>query len=138
MPRRVAIMRRLVSLSSAIRMQGGLIMPSLKISIGDPTLNAPLERRGGSPKVSLIEMLSYFRQQLAWTVRLRDIGVATGVASFALVAAQRIGGDHDDRNMLQIRLRFDAPRRFVTVENRQLNIHQNKIRLLHLDDGQRL
>ena len=85
-PSRAIRMSRLVSLSSTIRIRGGLcmVMPDC-----------------GRYR----HVLADLRQQRARAVGLGDIGVAAGGARLALVAGQRIGGDDDDRNALELRHR---------------------------------
>jgi hypothetical protein len=61
---------------------------------------------------------------------LCHIGVAAGGACSGLVAAQRIGGDDNDRNTSQRRVSLDAAGRLVAVEERELNIHEDHIGLM--------
>src|ERR1700736_4930114 len=46
---------------------------------------------------------------------------------FVFIATQSIGSNGDDRNILEYRVRFDAARRLVTVEDRKLNVHQDEV-----------
>src|SRR5215471_8580138 len=110
-------MSRLVSLSSTFRMRGGLCM-------------ALLARSG--------QIGTDIGQQLARAERLRDVIVASGGACLAFVAAQRIGRDHDDRDLAQRRLRLELTGGLVAVQHRQLDVHQNEIGMMAGCGGERL
>src|ERR1700674_4314911 len=69
-------------------------------------------------------------EQRPRTVRLCHIGVAAGGARLALVAAQRIGGDDDDGDVLQRRIGLDAAGRLVAVEKWELNVHKDHIGMM--------
>src|SRR5271154_2646182 len=71
-------------------------------------------------------------EQLARAERLGDITVASRRARLSLVAGERVGGHRDDRHCSQFGDRANAPSCFVTVDDRQLDIHQNQVGLLAL------
>src|SRR5262249_44863922 len=75
----------------------------------------------------LRDILPYLCKELTGTIRLTDIGVAARRPRFALVAAQRIGGDDDDRNGAQYRIGLEATSHLISIEHRNLNIHQDEI-----------
>jgi hypothetical protein len=121
-PSRAIRMSRLVSLSSTMRMRGGLCMT-------DWTNHFEL----------YFGMYSrIFASKARGTVGLGDVGVAAGVARLALVAGERIGGDDDDRNAFELRHGLDPARRFVAVHDRKLDVHQDQVGLVSDDGGQRL
>src|SRR5215813_11986153 len=111
-------MSRFVSLSSTMRMRGGLCMayrpPSLRQELFD------------------------LCEQLTRAVRLRHVGIAAGIARFALIAGQGIGGHDDDRYRLERRIGLDAPRRLVAVHDGQLDVHQDQVRPAFCDCRERL
>src|SRR5262249_13175765 len=53
-------------------------------------------------------------------------------------ATERIRGDCDDRDCAQRSVGLDATRRFVTVHDRQLDVHQDKVGPLFGDCRERL
>src|SRR5580692_4527479 len=112
-------MSRLVSLSSTMRMRGGLCIGK-KI------------RRG------LAQEGVDLRQQLARTVGLGDVVIAAGGARLFLVAGQRVRRHHNDRDRLELGIGLDPPRRLVAVEHRHLDIHQNQIRPVRFRRGDAL
>src|SRR5262245_59476507 len=71
-----------------------------------------------------------FGEDRTRAVGLGDIGIAARRACLALVAAQGVGRDHDDRNGAQRRIGLDAARRLVAVEQRQLDVHEDQVRPL--------
>src|SRR5580700_4118661 len=101
-------MSRLVALSSTIRMRGG------SCTILLPT---------GAQR----SVFADFGEQRPRAERLRHIGVAAGGARLRLVAAQRIRGDDDDRDVLEGGIGLDAAGRLVAVENRELNVHEDHV-----------
>src|SRR5215469_7341900 len=76
---------------------------------------------------SLLQVLANFRQQLSRAERFRDIVIASCRPRLLFFAAERIGGDRDDRDRSQRRISFDPACGRVAVHNRQLDIHQDKI-----------
>src|SRR5580704_7251994 len=114
-------MSRLVSLSSTTRMQAGLFM-----LVSQSMIRLWCEAGPAIPPLSGQEFPDLC-QQLPRTIRLRDIGVAAGVTRFGLIAAQRVRSHDDDRDGFEIGIGFDAPRRLVAVEQRQLDVHENEI-----------
>ena len=81
----------------------------------------------------LRQILPNFRQQLARAVGFRHIVVTAGRASSFFLAAERIGGDRDDRDRFQGGIGFDAARGGIAVHDWQLNIHQDEIGPLSRD-----
>ena len=75
----------------------------------------------------LRQILPNFRQQLARAVGFRHIVVTAGRASSFFLAAERIGGDRDDRDRFQGGIGFDAARGGIAVHDWQLDIHQDEI-----------
>jgi hypothetical protein len=73
--------------------------------------------------VILRQILPDLRQQLARAVGLGYEIIASRLARFLLVAAQRVGSHGDNRDVLHGRLGFDSPGRLIAVHDRQLNIH---------------
>src|SRR6202045_3808123 len=70
--------------------------------------------------------------------RLRDIGLATPVPHFLLVALHREGGHRDDRDHPQIGVSLDPLRDFQTGYFRQLDVHQDQIRTMLTSKRKRL
>src|SRR5262249_51844369 len=68
-----------------------------------------------------------FGEQLAGAERLGAVAVAAGGARLGLVAGERVGGDGDDRHARQLGDRTDLPGRFVAVDLRQLDVHQDQV-----------
>src|SRR5215470_9428298 len=99
-------MSRLTSLSSTMRMRGGSCMSN----------------NGG-----LGQIFSDLGEKIARAEWLRHVGVATGFPRLGLIAAQRVGGDHDDRRGAQCRVGLDPACRLVAVEERQLDVHEDEI-----------
>src|SRR6516164_4227728 len=85
------------------------------------------------PSVTSRQILPNFRQQLARAVGFRHIVVTAGRASSLFLAAERIGGDRDDRDRFQGWIGFDAARGGIAVHDWQLNIHQDEIGPLSRD-----
>ena len=81
----------------------------------------------------LRQILPNFRQQLARAVGFRHIVVTAGRASSFFLAAERIGGDRDDRDRFQGGIGFDVARGGIAVHDWQLNIHQDEIGPLSRD-----
>ena len=81
----------------------------------------------------LRQILPNFRKQLARAVGFRHIVVTAGRASSFFLAAERIGGDRDDRDRFQGWIGFDAARGGIAVHDWQLNIHQDEIGPLSRD-----
>src|SRR4051794_25555399 len=74
-------------------------------------------------------------EELARAERLGDVAVAAGFAGLRLIAGQRVGGNGDDRHLGQGGYGADAAGRLVTVDRRQLDIHQNEVGLFSLGGG---
>src|SRR6266487_4857213 len=74
------------------------------------------------------QVLPNLRQQLTRAVGLGNVGIATRGTGFVSIPAQRIGGDHNDGDGSQRRVRLEATRGFVAVEDRELNVHENEVR----------
>src|SRR5262249_37026663 len=70
---------------------------------------------------------AYFREQRARAVRLGDVSIAARPARLLLVAAQRIGGDHNNRDVHEIWISLEATGRLVAINQRQLDIHENEV-----------
>src|SRR5262245_15333462 len=113
MPSRVIKRSRLVSLSSTIRMRGGLCMLTCSR-----------------------QELTHFCEQRTGAKGLGDVGVAARCPRLALVARQSVRGNSDYRNFLHSWIGFDAPGRLVAVHDGQLNIHQDQVWPLRLDGHQ--
>jgi hypothetical protein len=79
-----------------------------------------------------------FGEQCPRAVRLCHIGVAAGGARPGLVAAQCIGGDDNDGDVVQHRIRLDTAGRLVAVKKRELNVHQDDIGTMRGSGSQRL
>src|SRR5262249_6566832 len=77
-------------------------------------------------------------EELSCAVRLRDVGVAACRARLFFVAAKRVRRNDDNWYMTEICLCLDAPRRLVSVKNRQLYIHQDEVRSLSFRCYERL
>ena len=70
--------------------------------------------------------------------RLRDIGLATTVPHLLLVAFHRKRGHRDDRDHPQISVSLDPLRDLQTGYFRQLDVHQNQIRMMLTRQRKRL
>jgi len=70
----------------------------------------------------LRHVLPYLCKELTGAIRLADIPIAARCSRFALIAAQRIGGDDDDRNGAQHRIGLEAASHFVSVKHGNLNV----------------
>src|SRR5262249_18293970 len=81
----------------------------------------------------LLQELTNFCQQLAWTKRFRHIVITTSRPRLLFFATERIRGDGYDRDRSQRRIGFNAARGGITVHDRQLNIHQYEIGPLFSD-----
>src|SRR6266481_1552940 len=104
----------LAGVSSTIRIRGGVL-----------TLSPPW----------LPEVPADLGQELARDERLGDVGVAAGFERFHVVPAQRVRGDHDDRDVPEGGVRLDSARRLVPVETRELDVHEYQVRALLLRHG---
>src|ERR1051326_4625455 len=111
---RTSRMSRLVSLSSTMRIRCGSYI-AMPMSFG------------AQPIRDLRQILPDRRQELTRTERLGEVGIAARLACFALVAAQRIRCDHDDRDRAQRRIGLEPAGRLVAVEDRQLNVHEDQV-----------
>src|SRR5258707_15505274 len=89
-----------------------------------------------SPDCSSRCVFANFGEQGPGAVRLSHVGVATSGTRLGLVAAQCIGGDDNDRDVLQRRISLDAAGRLVTVEKRKLNVHKDHIGMMRSSGGQ--
>src|SRR6516162_10943224 len=69
------------------------------------------------------EVLTNFRQQLAWAERLWHVVITTRRSRLLLFITERVRGDGDDWNRSQRRIGFDPARSGVTIHDRHLNIH---------------
>src|SRR5260370_17355168 len=83
-------------------------------------------------------VLPYLCKQLTGAIRLADIPIAARCSRLALVAAQRIGGDDDDRNSAQHRIGLEPTRDLIAIEHGNLNVHQDEVRPLGLRHCERL
>src|ERR1051326_4728262 len=120
-------MSRLVALSSTIRMRGGLFMGRTDVA-----------RFTGNARRSRRQVLADLRQQLARAGGLGDVIVAARGPRLLLVSAQRIRGDGDDRDRCERRIGLDAAGGFVAVEQRQMDVPQDQVRLRAGRDGERV
>ena len=66
-------------------------------------------------------------EQLARAEGLCDIVVRTRRPRLRIVAAQRIGGDDDDRDVPEFGARLDAACRLVAVQLRHLDVHEDEV-----------
>src|SRR5215467_2865888 len=110
-------MSRFVSLSSTIRMRGGLCMANAS---------------------SLVYIFTDLRKQGTRAEGLGDIGVATRGSGLLFVATQGIGRDDDDRNRHESGISLDPSGRFVAVQQWQLDVHEDEIRPMFCGLHQRL
>ena len=87
-------------------------------------------RRSSQPACSLRQrqQLADLGQNLPRAERFGQIPVASRRPRLGFVAGQRVRGDGDDRNMTQIRIGLDPPRRLIAIDDRKLNVHENEIR----------
>src|SRR5829696_5640523 len=69
-------------------------------------------------------------EELARAEGLGDIAVAACSLRLRLVAGEGVGGDRDDRDVLQRRIGLDPPGGLVAVEHRELDVHQDQVRLV--------
>src|SRR6516162_2746595 len=83
-------------------------------------------------------MLTNFRQQLTRTEGFRHVVIAASRPRLLLFAAERVRSDSNDRDRAQRWIGFNAARGGVAVHDRQLDIHQDKIRPLFCDGSERL
>src|SRR5215471_8474873 len=86
----------------------------------------------------LLQVLTNFCQQLAWTERFRHIVITTSRSRLLLFTTERIRGDRDDRDRSQRWVGLDFASGCVAVDDRQLDVHQNQIGPLLCDSLQRL
>src|SRR5215469_18737461 len=86
----------------------------------------------------LLQVLTNFCQQLAWTERFRHIVITTSRSRLLLFTTERIRGDRDDRDRSQRWVGLDFASGGVAVDDRQLDVHQNQIGPLLCDSLQRL
>src|SRR5712691_10602378 len=75
-------------------------------------------------------VLADLGEERARAERLGDVGVAAGLARLDVVAAQRIGGDGDDGDPAERRVGLDPARGLVTIEPRQLYVHEDQVRVV--------
>src|ERR1700730_4111837 len=91
-----------------------------------------------NPRARLGQVLANSRQQLARAVGFRHIFITACRPRLLLFATERVGGDRDNRNRTQGGIGFDPARHLVTVNARQLDIHQDKIGPLFRNGFKRL
>jgi len=70
----------------------------------------------------------YLRQELTRAARLGNVGVATRCACRVSLPGQRIRSYRDDGDRSQYRVSLEAAGSLITVNARQLNIHENEVR----------
>src|SRR5687767_4601966 len=97
--------------SSTIRIRGGVLTRALRRS---PEILADLGEQGPRRE------------------RLGDVGVAARGERLDVVAAQRVRGHGDDRDVAELRVGLDAPGRLVAVEARELDVHEDQVGTLLL------
>src|SRR5262245_43696063 len=83
-------------------------------------------------------MLTNFCQKLARAVRLRHVAITTCRKCFAFIPRQRIGSYRDNWDGLQAWIGPDTSGRLVAIHHRQLDVHEDEVRPLPGDDGERL
>src|SRR5262249_35796844 len=81
------------------------------------------------------EKLANLRQDLPWTIRLCHVAVASSGSGLGFVSGQSIGGHGDDRNIAQPGIGLDPAGRVIAVDYRQLDVHQDEIRVVLLRHG---
>src|SRR5262249_37090539 len=102
-------MSRFVSLSSTTRMRGGSFMAT-------------------TPGLTLVQILSDLLEHHSRAERLGHPVVTPPSPRLLLVAAQRIGGERDDRDRLERRIRLELACRLISIQHWKLNVHENEIR----------
>src|SRR6516165_1472883 len=83
-------------------------------------------------------MLTNFRQQLTRTEGFRHVVIAASRPRLLLFAAERVRSDSNDRDRAQRWIGFNAARGCITVHDRELDIHQDKVGPLLCYRGKRL
>src|SRR6516225_2963196 len=78
------------------------------------------------------DILANLSQECSRAERFCDVRVAAGLQRLGVVAAQRVGGYGDDRNLMECRIGFDPARGFVPVNPRELDIHEDEVGTLLL------
>ena len=73
------------------------------------------------------QIFANFGKERTRAVGLCDVSIAACCTGLVLVAAQRIGGDDDNRDFGKFRIGLEAARRFVAVHDRKLDVHQNQV-----------
>src|SRR5262245_20346424 len=69
------------------------------------------------------EVLTHPGEELAWTKRLGNEGIAARGASVGFVTAQGIRGDCDNGNRFQIDNGLNSSGGLEAIDSRQLNVH---------------
>src|SRR5271166_193159 len=82
------------------------------------------------------QVLTDFRQEFTRAEGLRHIVITARRPRLLFLAAEGVRGDGDDRDRAQRRIGFNPACGGVTVHNRHLDIHQDKIRPLFRDSCQ--
>src|SRR6266542_686543 len=72
-------------------------------------------------------VLADLGQERAWAEGLRHVGIATGLERLDVVTAQRVGGHDNDRYVTECRVRLDPARCLVSIEARELDVHEDQI-----------
>src|SRR6516164_1527382 len=83
-------------------------------------------------------MLTNLREQLTRTKGFRHVVIAASRPCLLLFAAERVRSDSNDRDRAQRWIGFNAARGGITVHDRELDIHQDKVGPLLCYRGKRL
>src|SRR6516165_1681354 len=83
-------------------------------------------------------MLTNFREQLTRTKGFRHVVIAASRPCLLLFAAERVRSDSNDWDRAQRWIGFNAARGCITVHDRELDIHQDKVGPLLYYRGKRL
>jgi hypothetical protein len=67
-----------------------------------------------------------------------DIGIAAGISRLSFVAAQGVGRHYDNGNVLESRVGLDPLRRLISIQKRQLDVHEDHVRTMFGGGGERL
>src|SRR5215510_2804045 len=93
---------------------------------------APCDAASAGASGGVGEVLTHPGEELAWTKRLGNECIAASGASLGFVTAQGIRGDRDNGDRFQIDNGLNSSSGLEAIDSRQLNVHQDKIRLFVL------
>src|SRR6516162_1183184 len=86
----------------------------------------------------LEQVLTNFRQQVAWAVRLRHVVITSRCSRYTFFPIQCMRGDGDDGDRPQRGIGLDLACDRVAVHDRQVNTHQDEIGPVLRDSRERL